>query len=90
MCWEGYSPPFLSIHVSDVVRVLLVEFVDGDLTRELILEELQTSLHAQTNAAEKASELLAAVVEQMARVTESLVHGHHTEREGLPRNLPVR
>ena len=85
--WMGrkrHSPSLLSVHVPDVVCVLLIELVDGDLPRELVLEEFQTSLHAQADAAQEASQLLAPVVEEMARVAESLVHGHHAERETSP------
>lgn len=86
---ERDSSTLLSVHVADVVCVLLVELVDRDLVRELVLEELQTALHAQSDAAQESTELLSSVVVQVARVAQSLVHAHHAQREGLSRHLAV-
>ena len=86
---ERDSSTLLSVHVADVVCVLLVELVDRDLVRELVLEELQTALHAQSDAAQESTELLAPVVVQVARVAQSLIHAHHAQREGLSRHLAV-
>lgn len=86
---ERDSSSLLAVHVADVVCVLLVELVDRDLVCELVLEELQTALHAQSDAAQESTELLSAVVVQVARVAQSLVHAHHAQREGLSCHLGV-
>ena len=47
---QGNATTLLSVQIPNVVRVVFIELVDRDRATEVLLEKLQSTLHAQTDS----------------------------------------
>ena len=84
---QGDAPSLLSVHISNVVGVLLIEHIDRNPLREIRLEQHQTVLKTQSDASQKATQLLASIVVEMVASGQVLQQLHHAQREGLSGQL---
>ena len=73
---------FFTIGVSNIIRVLLIEFIEGNFFRKFISPEVEGLIEAESDAFEEEAVLESAPVLEVAFISQLFMEHLHAEREG--------